>query len=118
MHKQPQHADDDVTDVQEEEDIHDYCLVTSGERALVAHKTNQEHDFIQQLWENKNTDNVTSLSVFSILAITTQAFNSHDKCKLDCTKQCLMLTWESLKVEEAVEISRCLKSFESLNGWI
>lgn len=52
MHEQTQHAHDDVTDVQKEEDVHDNCFVPSCERALVPHKTNQEHDFIQQLWED------------------------------------------------------------------
>ncbi len=52
VYKQTQHANDDVTDMQKEEDVHDNCFVPSCERALVPHKTNQEHHFIQQLWKH------------------------------------------------------------------
>lgn len=54
--KQAKHADDDVKDVQEEEDIHDDCFVPSCECALVSHETCQEDDLIQQLRE-KRSDN-------------------------------------------------------------
>lgn len=52
MDKQTKHAHDDIGDMQEEEDIHDDRFVPSCERALIAHKTHQEDDFIQQLKEN------------------------------------------------------------------
>lgn len=47
--EQAEHADDDVGDVQEEEDVHDDRFVPSDERALVSHKTHQEDNLIQQL---------------------------------------------------------------------
>lgn len=49
--KQAKHADDDIGDVQEEEDVHDDCFVPSCERALVPHETHQEDNLIQQLRE-------------------------------------------------------------------
>lgn len=49
--EQAKHADDDVGDVQEEEDIHDDRFVPSCERALVSHETHQEDNLIQELRE-------------------------------------------------------------------
>lgn len=49
MHKEAKHADDDIGDVEEEEDVHDDCFVAACECALVPHKAHQEHNFIQQL---------------------------------------------------------------------
>lgn len=55
MDKQAKHADDDVGDMQEEEDIHDDRFVPSCERALVPHETHQEDNLIQQLGKKEQT---------------------------------------------------------------
>ena len=54
MDEEPQHADDDVGHVVEEEHVHDHGSVASRERALVPHEAHQEHQLVQEL-DNRTT---------------------------------------------------------------
>ena len=49
MDEEPQHADDHVGDVVEEEHVQDHRSVASRERALVHHEAHQEHQLVQEL---------------------------------------------------------------------
>lgn len=53
MHKEAQDADDGVAQMVDKEHVHNDSFVASGERPLVAHKTDEKDYLVEQLKEKK-----------------------------------------------------------------
>lgn len=60
MNKEAQDADDGITHVIDEEHVHHNCLVASGERPLVPHKTHEEHQLVEELKRKKTKFSASS----------------------------------------------------------